>query len=77
MSEINPIDHKSITARHFPRDNTGVEADFSICFRSLLLQELEAITVAGNASINQVPAGLGAIGTPHCAPSWDSVQHVQ
>ena len=22
MSEINPIDHKSIKARHFPRDNT-------------------------------------------------------
>ena len=30
MSEFNPTDHKSITARHFPRDNTLVEADFSI-----------------------------------------------
>ena len=30
MSEINPTDHKSITARHFPRDNSRVEADFSI-----------------------------------------------
>ena len=30
MSEINPTDHKSITARHFPRNNTLVEADFSI-----------------------------------------------
>ena len=29
MSEINPTDHKSVTARHFPRDNTRVEADFS------------------------------------------------
>ena len=30
MSEINPTDHKSITARHFPRDNKLVEADCSI-----------------------------------------------
>ena len=32
MSEINPTDQQSITARHFPRDNTlpTVEADFSI-----------------------------------------------
>ena len=30
MSEINPTDHKSITACHFPRDITRVEADFSI-----------------------------------------------
>ena len=30
MSEINPTDHKSITARHIPRNNTRVEADFSI-----------------------------------------------
>ena len=30
MYEINPTVHKSITARHFPRDNTRVEADFSI-----------------------------------------------
>ena len=30
MSEINPTDHKSITARHIPRNNTLVEADFSI-----------------------------------------------
>ena len=30
MSEINPPDHKSITARHFLRDNKQVEADFSI-----------------------------------------------
>ena len=30
MSEINPTDHKSITARHFSRGNKLVEADFSI-----------------------------------------------
>ena len=30
MSEINPTALKSITARHFPRNNTRVEADFSI-----------------------------------------------
>ena len=30
MSEINPTDHKSITARNIPRNNTRVEADFSI-----------------------------------------------
>ena len=30
MSEINPTDQQSITAPHFPRDNTLVEADFSI-----------------------------------------------
>ena len=30
MSEIHPTDHKSITARHFPRDNKLVEADCSI-----------------------------------------------
>ena len=29
--EINPTDHKSITARHFLRDYKRVEADFSIC----------------------------------------------
>ena len=29
MSKINPTDLKSITARHFPRDNKPVEADFS------------------------------------------------
>ena len=28
MSEINPTDHKSITACHFPRDNMRAEADF-------------------------------------------------
>ena len=30
MSEINPTDHTSITARHFPRDYKRAEADFSI-----------------------------------------------
>ena len=30
MSEINPINQKGITARHFQRDNKRVEADFSI-----------------------------------------------
>jgi len=30
MSEINPTDHKSITARNIPQNNTLVEADFSI-----------------------------------------------
>ena len=30
MSEINPTDHKSITARNIPQNNTRVEADFSI-----------------------------------------------
>ena len=30
ISEINPTDYKSITARHSPRDNKQVEADFSI-----------------------------------------------
>ena len=30
MYEINPTDHKSITTRHFPRDNQRVQADFSI-----------------------------------------------
>ena len=30
LSETNSTDHKSITARHFLRDNTRVEADFSI-----------------------------------------------
>ena len=30
MSEINPTDYKSITARHFFRDSQRVEADFSI-----------------------------------------------
>ena len=30
MFEMNPTDHKSITACHFSRDNTRIEADFSI-----------------------------------------------
>ena len=30
MSEINPTNHKSLRARHFPRDNKWVETDFSI-----------------------------------------------
>ena len=30
MSEINPTDHKMITACHFQLDNMLVEADFSI-----------------------------------------------
>ena len=30
MSEINPTDHTSITARHFHQDNKLVKADFSI-----------------------------------------------
>ena len=30
MSEISPTDHKSITVRHFLRDNKRVEADLSI-----------------------------------------------
>ena len=30
ISEINPTDHKSITAPHFPQDNNRVQAEFSI-----------------------------------------------
>ena len=40
MSEINPPDHKSITARHFLRDNKQVTGQLRLTFRSGEIMEL-------------------------------------